>query len=123
MAVARRDSLDALTRAGLVAPYDSWEHRVAIDRFVKDIPASAHHPNWSLLQGMEEQLKQITELPVQLVWGMQDWCFRPTCLARFEQIFRQAKTCRLPQASHYVVEDAPEQVIDCLKLFLDHNKP
>ncbi len=25
-------------RAGLLAPYDSWRHRVAIDRFVHDIP-------------------------------------------------------------------------------------
>ena len=38
MAVASRERMTPAVRAGLLAPYDSWGHRVAIYRFVDDIP-------------------------------------------------------------------------------------
>ncbi len=118
MAVAKRHNLTPDERAGLLAPYDSWDHRVAIDRFVKDIPASPRHPTWNTLEHLEQSLNELSHLPVQLIWGMRDWCFRPACLDRFQRIFPDARVTQLPEASHYVVEDAPEQVIASLDAFL-----
>ena len=118
MAVAQPRNLSQDVRAGLLAPYDNWEHRVAIDRFVKDIPASPRHPTWQTLEQMEQGLSQLSDWPVQLIWGMQDWCFRPSCLERFLKIFPHAEAHRLADASHYVVEDAPEQVIAHVDSFL-----
>jgi haloalkane dehalogenase len=71
-----------------------------------------------VLESIEAQLRQLTDIPVQLIWGMRDWCFRPSCLERFLEIFPQAEACRLEEASHYVVEDAPEQVIEQMTSFL-----
>ncbi len=118
LAVAQPDQLPRTVRAGLLAPYDSWNHRVAIDRFVKDIPASPHHPTWQTLDDLRRGLGRLANHPVQLVWGMQDWCFQPWCLERFLEIFPHAEAHRLPQASHYVVEDEPDQVIGQIALFL-----
>jgi haloalkane dehalogenase len=130
MAVARRQNMSPAARAGLLAPYDSWEHRVAIDRFVRDIPASPRHPTWRTLAQLEQQLAAFSHWPVQLIWGMQDWCFRPACLARLRTMFPQAESYELHEASHYVLEDAPRRVIECMEPFLergpcgqDHPRP
>ena len=119
MAVAKPQNLSQEVRAGLLAPYDSWEHRVAIDKFVKDIPASPQHPTWHTLVRLEQELSQLSTWPVQLIWGMRDWCFRPSCLEQFLNIFPGADAHRLEDASHYVVEDAPEEVIARISAFLD----
>ena len=49
---------------------------------------------------------------------MQDWCFRPACLERFRRIFPDAESHGLDEASHYVVEDACEQIIPLMERFL-----
>ena len=46
-AVEHHDRMTPAVRAGLLAPYDSWQHRVAIDRFVNDIPLRAGPPQLS----------------------------------------------------------------------------
>mgnify|MGYP006173228859 CR=1 FL=1 len=43
--------------AGLLAPYDTWAHRVAVQRFVEDIPMKASHPSWDTLTNVENNLK------------------------------------------------------------------
>ncbi|MHB8863235.1 MAG: alpha/beta fold hydrolase [Pirellulaceae bacterium] len=123
MAVAKPQRLSRDVRAGLLAPYDSWAHRVAIDRFVQDIPATSGHPTWQTLAQIEQALAGFSERPCQLFWGMQDWCFRPVCLDRFLQIFPGAEAHRLADASHYVVEDAYEQIIPHLERFLSSLAP
>ena len=56
-----------------------------------------------------------------LMWGEQDWCFTTDFLDEFEQRFPRAETLRIPEAGHYVFEDAPDQMIERLTQFLqDH---
>jgi len=119
MAVVKRERMTAAVRAGLLAPYDSWEHRVAIEQFVADIPASPRHPTWQVLADIERGLPSLANRPVQLIWGMRDWCFRPVCLERFEKLFPGVEAHRLTDAGHYVIEDAHEQIIPLVQRFLD----
>jgi haloalkane dehalogenase len=123
MAVAKPERMTPDIRAGLLAPYDNWENRVAIDRFVQDIPATPHHPTWQTLASIEHALEGFSTRPCQLIWGMRDWCFRPSCLDRFLRIFPEAEAHRLADASHYVVEDAYEQIIPCMDRFLASLSP
>jgi pimeloyl-ACP methyl ester carboxylesterase len=125
MAMADPRRLTPAVRAGLLAPYDSWAHRVAIARFVQDIPASPKHPTWDTLQQIERDLPTLADRPCQLIWGMQDWCFRPECLDRLREIFPNAEVHRFAEASHYVVEDAHEEIIPRMQDFLSasHSQP
>ena len=43
MATEFPDRLSGAVRAGYLAPYDSWAHRIAVHRFVQDIPLSPRH--------------------------------------------------------------------------------
>src|SRR5262245_2294180 len=76
MAVEKPERMTADVRAGLLAPYDSWASRVAVDRFVKDIPFSPRHPTWRTLEQIEAGLPTLGQLPILLIWGMRHWCFR-----------------------------------------------
>ena len=121
MAVTDRRVLSPEVRSGLLAPYDRWPHRVAVYRFVQDIPASPRHPTWHTLARIETGLASWSERPVQLIWGMRDWCFTPVCLDRLQQMFPAAEVVRLAQAGHWVVEEAPEQVIAAVDSFLQRH--
>ncbi|MFM7846911.1 MAG: alpha/beta fold hydrolase [Planctomycetota bacterium] len=118
MAVEKPERMTPEVRAGLLAPYDSWEHRVAIWRFVADIPLSKRHPTYQTLVDLEAQLPTLANRPVQLIWGMKDWCFTDVCCRRLQVSFPQATVTRLPDAGHYVIEDAHERIIPLVKQFL-----
>ncbi len=117
MAVSRK-SLSPAAAAGLLAPYDSWANRVAVDRFVKDIPRSPEHPTWQVLQTLEQKLPAFRHLPALFVWGMQDWCFRPDCLRRLQQLLPEARALEIQDAGHYVMEDATAEVLSAIEQFL-----
>ena len=55
---------------------------------------------------------------VLLLWGMQDPVLPPTVLARWHATYPRAEVCEIRDASHFLREDAPENVLDCLTAFL-----
>jgi len=118
MAVENPQSLSPAVRAGLIAPYDSWANRRATHRFVKDIPLSPRHPTWKVLEEIEAGLPSLADRPVQMIWGMKDWCFRPECLDRLLVSFPDAEVHRLEAAGHYVIEDEPENVVGLIQKFI-----
>jgi haloalkane dehalogenase len=121
MATTQRGGLPKVVRRGLLAPYDCWPNRVAIHQFVRDIPTSPKHRSYPVLLDLEQKLPTLRHLPVLLVWGMRDWCFTPAFLRRFQEFFPLAKVCRLNEAGHYVMEDAPQQVLAAIQAFLQRH--
>lgn len=118
MAVTKRDRMTKAVCQGYLAPYDSWANRVAVLRFVQDIPMQASHPSYNTLVEVEQGLKQFGEFPMKLMWGMQDWCFTPEFLKEFEQRFPQADVTRFEDAGHYLFEDAREELPNIIREFL-----
>ena len=47
MAVEKK--LSPVAKAGYLLPYDSWSHRIAVHRFVQDIPLDESHPSYQTL--------------------------------------------------------------------------
>ncbi|HLQ45591.1 MAG TPA: alpha/beta fold hydrolase, partial [Planctomycetaceae bacterium] len=118
MAVSRQP-LSATAKRGLLAPYDSWANRVAVQRFVQDIPLRPSHPSYARLVQIEEGLSQFTDRPMLLFWGARDWCFTLDFLKEFQRRFPQAESHVIPDAGHYVFEDAPEEFVSRVRQFLD----
>lgn len=121
MATERPERFTPAVKAGYLAPYDTWAHRVAIQRFVEDIPMHAGHPSYARLVQIEEGLPSLAEKPIAIFWGMRDWCFTPAMLARFEKLFPRAEMYRFADAGHYVVEDAHESIVPGLETFLERH--
>jgi haloalkane dehalogenase len=124
MAVEKPERMTPPVRHGLLAPYYDWGTRIAIDRFVKDIPTSPKQETWQELEKIEAGLSSLAHCPRLLIWGMRDWCFRPDCLSRFLQHWPDAEVERYDDCGHYVLEDAHERIVPRLTRFLnDHPLP
>ena len=115
MAVTRRMRLGVA--AGFLAPYDSWRHRVALHRFVQDIPMGPAHPSWSTLVEIERSLATIT-CPLLLCWGGRDFCFDRSFYDEWQRRFPAAEAHFFPEAGHYVLEDALAEVLPPIERFL-----
>lgn len=118
MAVADPRRLTDAARAGYLAPYNSWAHRIAVHRFVQDIPLSPRHPSHDLLARTEAGLEQFAGHPVLLTWGERDWCFTTDFLREFQRRFPDAETLTFPDAGHYLFEDALPGVLEGIREFL-----
>lgn len=105
-------------RAGFLAPYDSWANRVAVHRFVQDIPLQSSHPSWETLSRVEESLGQLEDKPMLICWGGKDFCFHDKFYAEWQQRFPKAQSHYFPKAGHYVLEDALPEVLKLLQPFL-----
>lgn len=106
-------------RAGYLAPYDSWAARIALLRFVQEIPIEDEHPNRTLLRQLDGRLATIAHLPHLVVWGLKDPVFRSEYLAGWRERFPQAEVHVLDDASHWVVEVAAERILPILVSFLE----
>ncbi len=118
MAVVDKSRMTASVKTGYLAPHDNWANRIAVHRFVQDIPLRPSHPSYATLRDIENGLQQFRDRPMLFIWGEQDWCFTTAFLDEFQQRFPQAETLRLPDAGHYVFEDAPETIVPRLREFL-----
>jgi pimeloyl-ACP methyl ester carboxylesterase len=117
LAVTKKMPADV--RFGYLAPYNNWHNRIAIHRFVQDIPWEDNHPTRPLLAQIDAEIGQFREYPMLIIWGAKDFVFTEKEFYReWEQRFPSAETHLLPNAGHYVLEDAPEQIIPLVESFL-----
>ncbi len=108
-------------RAGLMAPYNSPENRIAVLKFVQTIPLEPSDPGYDLIQSTAAQLKLFQGIPLLLLWGMRDFVFTPTFLAEWQRYFPSAETHTWPDCGHYLLEDAHEEVIPQIEKFLSRH--
>lgn len=117
MAVSRK--MDPETARGYLAPYDSWANRIATLRFVQDIPLSAQDPSWETLGRIEDSLPLFRDIPLLLLWGGRDFCFTRAFYDEWLERFPQAESRFFPQAGHYVLEDAFEEIKPLVAAFFN----
>jgi haloalkane dehalogenase len=116
MAVAHRMAPEVA--AGFLAPYDCWASRVALHRFVQDIPLGLGHPSWPELLQIEEELVRLAAKPMLLCWGGRDFCFDDGFYQEWRRRFPQAQGHYFPEAGHYLLEDAFPEIEGRLRDFL-----
>jgi haloalkane dehalogenase len=116
--MAVRKPLAPEVKEGLLAPYDSWENRIATLRFVQDIPLRRSHPSWETVADIQKHLHLLADKPMLICWGMQDFCFTEAFLDIWQSYFPNARVHRFEDAGHYVLEDAGDRVIPLAERFL-----
>lgn len=125
-AFARGATRDACTRTRLTreirdaycAPYDSWANRIAILRFVQDIPLGPGDPAFQVISELEQGLVRLADLPMLVCWGGKDFVFDDHFLAEWRRRFPAAAVHRFADAGHWVMEDASTEIIDLVREFL-----
>jgi len=117
MAMNQR-KLSSEEKRGYLYPYRTWADRVAVNAFVKDIPMGVKHPSFPTLAGIEAGLPRLSEKPMKIIWGGADFCFNGQFLNRWRELFPKAGVVDLPNAGHYVLEDAKPEAREQVSGFL-----
>ena len=115
--VTRRPMSEA-TRAGYLAPYDSWSNRLAVLRFVQDIPLHPGDRSYDLVAEVENKLDRLKDIPMLICWGAKDFVFDEHFLVEWTRRFPKAEVHRFGDAGHYVLEDAGEEIMPLVQRFL-----
>ena len=101
------DLLDAYRHPFSTA--DSRSALVAMPRMVPDRPG---HPGWATMDRIEKALPSL-DVPARIVWGARDPAFPKRFAWAFSEMLPKAgKPVFLPDAGHFLQEDAPQQVIE-----------
>ncbi|MDF1563064.1 MAG: alpha/beta fold hydrolase [Deltaproteobacteria bacterium] len=116
-------TLDAETREAYLAPYGSWQDRLAVLRFVEDIPLKRSHPSYDTVTEVEARLPALLEKPMRIYWGMRDFVFDGDYLAEWERRFPRAEVHRFEAAGHYVLEDRREAIVAGVREFFGAGAP
>jgi len=102
---------------GYLEPYDSWTHRVALLRFVQDIPLAPQDNSWRTLAEIEAGLALFQDTPMLILWGGKDFCFIRHFYEEWLQRFPRAERHFFPDAGHYVLEDALPAIAPLITAF------
>ncbi len=110
--------LSSAERAAFVAPYDTPNARRATLRFVQDIPLSATDPAWATISSTGDALHTLSDKPMLILWGLQDFVFDRDYFNEWRRRFPRAEAIGFSDAGHYVIEDAKSTILPKVKQFL-----
>jgi cis-3-alkyl-4-acyloxetan-2-one decarboxylase len=118
--VTRRPMLPDVAAAYL-APYDNWDNRLGVRKFVEDIPLKPGDKGYDTVSAVADGLTQYRSLPMLICWGMRDFVFDEHFLNGWTTRFPAAELHRYADAGHYILEDAAEEIVPIIKSFLTRN--
>ncbi len=93
-----------------LAPFSKSRDRAPTHIFPRQLRAAA-----PFLADIYRRLPELADKPVLLVWGEKDFAFQAPERRRFEALFPDHKTITLPNAGHFIQEDAPNEIISAIK--------
>jgi haloalkane dehalogenase len=118
MATGKGTVLPRDVRRGYLFPYGGYRSRVAVLRFVRDIPQNVAHPSWKVIEEIESALPALADRPAIVFWGARDFCFNDDYLEQWRTRLPEATFHRFADAGHYVVEDAHQRILPLLRRFM-----
>ena len=106
-------------RRGFLAPYQGPKDRLALARFIKDIPLNPGHPSFELLRRLDRRFDEtFRDRPLAFIWGLRDFVFDRRIFLDWRARRPEAEALVLPEAGHYLLEDEPDRVLEFLRAFL-----
>jgi pimeloyl-ACP methyl ester carboxylesterase len=103
------------------APFPTPESRVAMLCWSRDIPVTEADPSYTDMQRIENRLSLFANIPTLIVWGMLDPVLPASVLSWWQNIYPQACVHKIEHASHFLQEDAPEQIRGYISDFIAAN--
>ena len=104
---------------GYLEPYDSWAHRIAVHRFVQDIPLEENDRAYSVVRETADALDLLVGQPMLICLGLKDFVFGHQFLDEWVRRFPGAEVQRFEDCGHYILEDAGEDIIPLVRKFVD----
>ena len=109
--------LSRAERSGYRYPYQNYKDRLAVHRFVEDIPVSSEDPSWESLNEVEKNLERLRNHPLLLLWGEKDPVFNTDFLHHWNTLWPNAEIHRWPEAGHLLLDEFPEILLPIIRKF------
>jgi haloalkane dehalogenase len=110
--------LSPIVRKGLLAPYQTWRNRLAILKFVQDIPLFETDESYDMVKETDQRLESLSSVPMLILWGAKDFVFDRDYFNEWVRRFPRATAKLYEDAGHYILEDVPERVLMEIRAFL-----
>ncbi len=115
--IYKKEHVTAALMQAYRAPFPDWNSRVGVLAFPRDIVVGNDHPSAPTMHEISQKLPAL-EVPVLLVWAMQDPAFPPGMIRVWQKIYPHAEVHTLDHAGHYLQEDEPETIVALIQEFL-----
>jgi len=102
-------SLDRDAYAGYFQPFLHGD-RTPVTVFPRELIAASR-----FLRTVEQGMERLKNKKALIVWGEQDFAFVELERRRFESLFPDHSTVLLPNASHFLQEDAPDEIANAIR--------
>ncbi len=113
-----RKRMPEQVRKAFLSPYDSWRNRVAVLRFVQDIPLKKGDDSYEIVCEVDQNLSFFAGKPFLILWGERDFVFDRQFENEWIRRFPKAEVHSFADAGHYLLEDAGEEIIPLIRNFL-----
>ena len=122
-AIYNQDKVTPTMLKAYTAPFPNKESTIGAVAFPKDIPIGFLHPSAKFMLETFKNLKKLADRPKILIWGLKDPIFPKLVIDLWKSIYRDLKNSihLIDNASHFLQEDAPEEIIGYIKSFLEKN--
>jgi pimeloyl-ACP methyl ester carboxylesterase len=104
-----------------LAPYNNWHNRLAVRRFVEDIPLKPDDRGYDEISGINHSDPVLQSIPKLICWGMQDFVFDETFLRVWQTLYPDAEVHPFENAGHYILEDAGDDIVTLVRKFLSRH--
>ncbi|MCA9603168.1 MAG: alpha/beta fold hydrolase, partial [Myxococcales bacterium] len=85
---------------------------------VNDIPLTPSDRSYRAVTRVTEKLHVLRDKPMLIFWGGQDFVFNAPFLEEWRKHFPNAEVHEYPDAGHFVLEDASNEIIPHVRRFL-----
>ena len=116
-----RKKMKSEIKRGYLEPYNNWKNRIAVARFVQDIPLKRSDRGYRIISEVQATLKQFNDIPVMMCWGMKDFCFDHHFLRVWQEYIPSATVHKFEDCGHYILEDAGDEVVTHMSEFFNEN--
>ncbi len=107
-------SLDDRVLAMYLAPFRKRKNRKPTHVFPRQLLGAG-----PFLANIHSHLPALAEKPALILWGMKDFAFQEPERTRFETLFSDHETVLLPNAGHFIQEDAPEAIVAAIRGYFE----
>ena len=117
LVMAPNKKLPKPVRQGLLAPYNCRENRIATLKFVQDIPLKKGDHSYDTVKKTDDRLHLLADIPMIILWGKKDFVFDMDYYSEWRRRFPLSEAHVFEKAGHYLLEDAPEEILDRIMTF------
>ncbi len=116
------EKLSRSVRAGYMLPYQNERDRIAILKFISELPCHPEDRSYESIVGIEHGFPFLRDCPTCIIWASDDWLYPERYLCVWLRFCPGAKVFRIPGTGRYVAEEAPDQLLSAVTTFLDSVK-